>query len=45
VPGHPNHTHPGSEAIVADMQYHKEEVQRQAMLRNDSELSTLPDES
>lgn len=45
VPGHPNHSHPGSSAIVADLQYHKENVQRQAMLRHDSSLSTLPDES
>ncbi|KAJ9478375.1 MAP kinase kinase kinase SSK2 [Pseudozyma hubeiensis] len=44
VPGHPNHSHPGSEAIVADLQYHREEVQRLAMLRHDSSLSTLPDE-
>lgn len=44
VPGHPNHSHPGSSAIVADLQYQKEEAQRVAMLRNDSELSALPDE-
>ncbi len=45
VPGHPNHSHPGSSAIVADLQYQKEEAQRMAMLRHDSSLSTLPDES
>ncbi|TKY86700.1 hypothetical protein EX895_004340 [Sporisorium graminicola] len=45
VPGHPNHAHPGSEAIFADLQYSKEEAQRAAMLRHDSSLSTLPDES
>ncbi|SPO24727.1 related to SSK2 - MAP kinase kinase kinase of the high osmolarity signal transduction pathway [Ustilago trichophora] len=45
VPGHPNHSHPGYPAIVADLQYQKEEAQRMAMLRHDSSLSTLPDES
>lgn len=45
MPGHPNHSHPGSSAIVADYQYQKEEAQRSAMLRHDSSLSTLPDES
>lgn len=45
IPGHPNHSHPGSSAIVADLQYQKEEAQRLAMLRHDSSLSTLPDES
>ncbi|KAJ1028729.1 hypothetical protein NDA16_001895 [Ustilago loliicola] len=45
IPGHPNHSHPGSSAIVADLQYQKEEAQRLAMLRHDSSLSTLSDES
>ncbi|SOV04283.1 related to SSK2 - MAP kinase kinase kinase of the high osmolarity signal transduction pathway [Ustilago sp. UG-2017a] len=45
MPGHPNHSHPGSSAIVADYQYQKEEAQRLAMLRHDSSFSTLPDES
>lgn len=45
VPGHPNHSHPGSSAIIADLQYEKERAQREAMLRQDSSLSTLPDES
>nr|ALM02101.1 Ssk2-like MAPKKK [Ustilago esculenta] len=45
VPGHPNHSHPGYPALVADMQYQKEAAQRRAMLRQDSSLSTLPDES
>ncbi|CBQ71760.1 related to SSK2-MAP kinase kinase kinase of the high osmolarity signal transduction pathway [Sporisorium reilianum SRZ2] len=45
VPGRPNHAHPGSSAIVADLQYQKEDAQRAAMLRNDSGLSALPDES
>ncbi|SNX83353.1 related to SSK2 - MAP kinase kinase kinase of the high osmolarity signal transduction pathway [Melanopsichium pennsylvanicum] len=44
VPGHPNHSHPGYPALVADLQYQKEQVQRLAMLRHDSSLSTLPDE-
>uniref|UniRef100_V5EW54 Protein kinase n=2 Tax=Kalmanozyma brasiliensis (strain GHG001) TaxID=1365824 RepID=V5EW54_KALBG len=44
VPGHPNHSHPGSSAIVADLQYSREEAQRQAMLRHDSDMSALPDE-
>ncbi|CDW97607.1 hypothetical protein [Sporisorium scitamineum] len=34
-----------SEAIFADLQYQEEEAQRAAMLRHDSSLSTLPDES
>ncbi|PWZ00712.1 hypothetical protein BCV70DRAFT_175093 [Testicularia cyperi] len=45
VPGHPNHSHPGYSATYADMQYQKEEAERHAMLRNDSTLSSLPDES
>lgn len=31
-PGHPNHQHPGSEALIADLAYEEEEKQRNAMV-------------
>ncbi|PWN53331.1 hypothetical protein IE53DRAFT_366424 [Violaceomyces palustris] len=38
-PGHPNHSHPGYEALYADRQYRQEEEQTRAMLQSDSLLS------
>lgn len=34
-PGHPDHSHPGYEALVADVQYRREEEQIKAMLEPD----------
>ncbi|WFD01137.1 mitogen-activated protein kinase kinase kinase [Malassezia yamatoensis] len=36
VPGHPDHRHPGYEAIIADQQYRREEEQTKAMLEPDT---------
>lgn len=35
-PGHPNHSHPGYQALVADLAYSKEQKQTQEMIRSDS---------
>lgn len=40
VPGHPDHSHPGYEALIADKQYRKEEEEIKAMLEPDSPYST-----
>ena len=36
VPGHPDHRHPGYEALIADKQYRREEEEIKAMLEPDS---------
>lgn len=38
-PAHPNHQHPGYEALVADQAYAQEEAQMQAMLKEEEPVS------
>ena len=41
VPGHPDHRHPGYEALIADKQYRREEEETKAMLEPDSPYPTV----